>query len=194
MSAPTFETQVAREPSRAGAWRRDRQHQRGTVEHPRRVAVIGVGSGARIEVDLLSLMARRGRIGGSTLRARSRHDKAVGAHAVETHVVPLLAAGDLHVPVAATYPMAEAAAAYDLVVVDSAPLSPIADTQVLVRMVDAAILVVRSGVAPYPLARQSAALLEPKLLGVVLNGVERVTRRDYAYGYYAPHYQEEAGR
>lgn len=82
--------------------------------------------------------------------------------------------------------MEEAAAAYDLVVVDSAPLSPIADTQVLLRMVDAAVLVVRSGVAPYPLARQAAALLEPKLLGVVLNGVERVTRQDYAYGYYAP--------
>ncbi len=90
--------------------------------------------------------------------------------------------------------MEEAAAAYDLVVVDSAPLSPIADTQVLVRLVDAAILVVRAGVAPYPLARQSAALLEPKLLGVVLNGVERVTRHDYAYGYYAPRYQEDGTR
>lgn len=88
--------------------------------------------------------------------------------------------------------MEEAAAAYDLVVVDSAPLSPIADTQVLLRLVDAAVLVVRAGLAPYPLARQAAALLEPKLLGVVLNGVERVARRDYVYGYYAPQRGEEA--
>lgn len=90
--------------------------------------------------------------------------------------------------------MDEACAAYDLVVVDSAPLSPIADTQVLLRLVDAAVLVVRAGVAPYPLARQAAALLEPKLLGIVLNGVERVTRRDYVYSYYAPRNGREETR
>ncbi|MGH9526765.1 MAG: CpsD/CapB family tyrosine-protein kinase [Terriglobales bacterium] len=87
--------------------------------------------------------------------------------------------------------MDEFTAAYDLVVVDSAPMSPIADTQVLARLVDGAVLVVRSGLAPYQLVRQAAQMLEPKLLGVVLNGLERVTRRDYAYGYYAPRTEEE---
>ena len=37
-----------------------------------RVAVIGVGGGAQVELDLLSLMATRARIGGSTLRGRDR--------------------------------------------------------------------------------------------------------------------------
>lgn len=90
--------------------------------------------------------------------------------------------------------LAEFASAYDLVVVDSAPLSPIADTQILSRLVDGAVLVVRAGKAPYPLARQSAALLEPKLLGVVLNGVERPAQRNYGYGYYAPQRQDEGMR
>ena len=78
-----------------------------------RVAVIGVGSGARVELDLLGLMQRRASIAGSTLRARSRAEKAAVATAVRAHVVPLLADGRVRVPVCATYPLAEAAAAYD---------------------------------------------------------------------------------
>jgi NADPH2:quinone reductase len=78
-----------------------------------RVAVVGVGAGARLELDLLSLMVARGRIGGSTLRSRSRQAKAAVVAAVEAHVLPLLAAGRIRVPVCDTFPMAEAAAAYD---------------------------------------------------------------------------------
>jgi NADPH:quinone reductase len=78
-----------------------------------RVAVIGVGAGATAELPLLTLMQKRGRIHGSTLRARSLEDKATAARAVERHVLPLLAAGKVRVPVEATYPMAEAAAAYE---------------------------------------------------------------------------------
>ena len=78
-----------------------------------RVAVIGVGSGARVELDLLGLMQRRASIGGSTLRARSRAEKAVVAGAVRAHVLPLFARGQVRAPVCATYPLAEAAAAYD---------------------------------------------------------------------------------
>lgn len=78
-----------------------------------RIAVIGVGGGARAEVDLLALMARRARIFGSTLRARSLEDKADAARRVETHVLALLADGRVQVPVAATFAMADAEAAYD---------------------------------------------------------------------------------
>ena len=78
-----------------------------------RIAVIGVGAGATAELNLLDLMAKRARIHGSTLRARSLEDKATAARAVEQHVLPLLAAGTVRVPVAATYPMHEAAAAYE---------------------------------------------------------------------------------
>jgi NADPH:quinone reductase len=78
-----------------------------------RVVVIGVGSGARIELNLLALMGSRARIGGATLRARTRREKANVAAAVATHVVPLLAAGRIRVPVCSTFPLAEATAAYE---------------------------------------------------------------------------------
>jgi NADPH2:quinone reductase len=78
-----------------------------------RISVIGVGAGARAEVNLLGLMAKRGRIHGSTLRARPLEGKAAAARAVERHVLPLLAGGTIGVPVAATFPMASAADAYE---------------------------------------------------------------------------------
>jgi NADPH:quinone reductase len=78
-----------------------------------RIAVIGLGAGARTEIDLRALMGKRGRIHGSTLRARPLEDKADAARRVERHVLPLVEAGKLTVPVEATYPLDEAAAAYD---------------------------------------------------------------------------------
>jgi NADPH:quinone reductase-like Zn-dependent oxidoreductase len=78
-----------------------------------RVVVIGVGSGSRIELDLSTLMGRRARIGGATLRVRNRTEKAEVMAALETQVLPLLASGRLQVPVCATYPLTEAAAAYE---------------------------------------------------------------------------------
>jgi NADPH2:quinone reductase len=78
-----------------------------------RVMVIGVGSGARIELNLLQLMGARARIGGATLRGRTRREKADVAAAVTAHVLPLVDSGRLRVPISATFPMAEATAAYD---------------------------------------------------------------------------------
>jgi NADPH:quinone reductase len=77
-----------------------------------RIAVIGVGAGLSAELNLLELMGKRGRIHGSTLRPRPLEDKARAARAVERHVVPLLAAGRVTVPVAATFPLADAAGGY----------------------------------------------------------------------------------
>ena len=78
-----------------------------------RIAVIGVGAGAVAEIDLRALMGRRGRIHGSTLRARALEEKADAARRIERHVLPLVEAGKLTVPIEATYPLEEAAAAYD---------------------------------------------------------------------------------
>ncbi len=78
-----------------------------------RIAVIGVGAGLSADISLLDLMGKRGRIHGSTLRPRPLEDKARAARAVERHVLPLLASGAVTVPIAATFPLAEAAAAYD---------------------------------------------------------------------------------
>lgn len=78
-----------------------------------RIAIIGVGGGPRAELNLLDLMGKRGRLHGSTLRSRSLEDKAAAARAVERHVLPLLDAGEVRVPVEITLPMAEAPAAYE---------------------------------------------------------------------------------
>jgi putative PIG3 family NAD(P)H quinone oxidoreductase len=78
-----------------------------------RIAVIGVGAGATAELNLFTLMGKRARIHGSTLRARPLEQKADAARRVEAHVLPLLRTGNVRVPIAATFPMADAAVAYD---------------------------------------------------------------------------------
>ena len=50
---------------------------------------------------------------GSTLRPRPLEEKALTARAMEASVLPLLASGAIRVPVAATYPLGEARAAYE---------------------------------------------------------------------------------
>lgn len=77
-----------------------------------RIMVIGVGAGATAEVNLLALMAKRGRILASTLRARPLEGKADAARRMEAQVLPLFERG-MQVPVAATYPLDAVAAAYE---------------------------------------------------------------------------------
>ena len=79
-----------------------------------RVVVIGVGSGGRVEVDLLGLMSRRASLTGSTLRARSREEKASIAREVNEQLVPLWASGALRVVVSEALPLEQAREAYDL--------------------------------------------------------------------------------
>jgi NADPH:quinone reductase len=78
-----------------------------------RIVVIGVGAGATGEINLHALMQRRGQISASTLRNRPLEEKAALARLIEAHVLPLVAEGKIHVPVAATFPLDDAAAAYD---------------------------------------------------------------------------------
>ena len=78
-----------------------------------RIAVIGVSAGAKSEVNLLALMGKRARIHGSTLRARPLEQKADVARLVEHEVLPLFESGALSVPIADTFPLDQAAAAYE---------------------------------------------------------------------------------
>jgi NADPH:quinone reductase-like Zn-dependent oxidoreductase len=78
-----------------------------------RISVIGVGGGARADIDLMTVMQRRLRISGSTLRPRTLVEKAVVAAAVEHHVIPLLQARRVRVLLEATLPMDRADEAYD---------------------------------------------------------------------------------
>lgn len=78
-----------------------------------RIVVIGVGAGAKAELNLVALMGKQGRIQGSTLRARPLEEKAATARAVERHVLPLVEAGALRVPVAETLGLDDVAEAYE---------------------------------------------------------------------------------
>ena len=78
-----------------------------------RICVIGVSAGVKAELNLLALMGKRARVHGSTLRARPLEEKALVARRLEREVLPLFESGALQVPVAETFPLAEALAAYD---------------------------------------------------------------------------------
>ena len=78
-----------------------------------RIVVIGIGAGAKGALNLGVLMGLRGRIQGSTLRARPLEEKAMVARAVERHVLPLVEGGAVKVPVSDTFPLDEVAAAYE---------------------------------------------------------------------------------
>ena len=78
-----------------------------------RIVVIGVGAGAKTEINLLDLMGKRGMIKASTLRARPLEEKAATARALEKQVLPAFADGRLQVPVAETFALDDVAQAYD---------------------------------------------------------------------------------
>ncbi len=78
-----------------------------------RVVVIGVGSGAKVEINMLAVMGKRATIGGSTLRPRTTEEKSEVARAVEESAIKLLAERKISVPVAERFPMAQATDAYE---------------------------------------------------------------------------------
>jgi NADPH2:quinone reductase len=84
-----------------------------SLESGGRITVIGMGAGAKSEINLGLLLMKRGRIHGSTLRARPLEHKALTARAMERSVLPLFASGEVRVPIAKTYPLDEAVAAYE---------------------------------------------------------------------------------
>jgi putative PIG3 family NAD(P)H quinone oxidoreductase len=78
-----------------------------------RIVVIGIGAGAKGELNLGALMGKRGRIQASTLRPRPLEEKALTARALERSVLPLIESGDVDVPIAATYSLDQAEEAYE---------------------------------------------------------------------------------
>ncbi len=78
-----------------------------------RICVIGVGAGAKAELNLLALMGKRARIHGSTLRARSLEEKALASRLLEREVLPLFERGALRVPVAEVFGLERAEEAYE---------------------------------------------------------------------------------
>lgn len=61
----------------------------------------------------------------------------------------------------------------DFIVLDMAPVLPVADTKSIVKLLDGVVMVVRAGVTPREIvARAIDSVGSDKVLGVVLNGVE----------------------
>ena len=78
--------------------------------------------------------------------------------------------------------VADGAAAFDWVIVDSPPVGVLADAHLVSETVDAAILVVRAGVTRYADLEAAAGTLgSDRILGVVLNAVDPLEIRGEAY-------------
>ena len=79
-----------------------------------RITVIGMQGGRTAELDLGLLMAKRGSVSSTSLRARPPADKARIVAAVRREVWPLVEAGAIKPIIHSTLPLAEAAEAHRL--------------------------------------------------------------------------------
>jgi len=80
-----------------------------------RIAIIGMQGGRKAELDLGALMAKRGSVSATTLRARPPADKARIVRSVRDRVWPLVDAGTIRPVIHTTMPMAEAMKAHRLI-------------------------------------------------------------------------------
>jgi putative PIG3 family NAD(P)H quinone oxidoreductase len=79
-----------------------------------RLVQIATQQGAKVEINVMTVMQKRLTITGSTLRPRSSLEKGAIAAAVHEQVWPLIESGDVKPIVFATFPLREAAAAHRL--------------------------------------------------------------------------------
>jgi putative PIG3 family NAD(P)H quinone oxidoreductase len=77
-----------------------------------RIVILSTMSGSEAGLDLALLMRKRGRIVGSTLRARSRAEKAAIVRRFKDEILPGFASGALRVVVDAVFPVARAGEAF----------------------------------------------------------------------------------
>ncbi|MCZ4084958.1 NAD(P)H-quinone oxidoreductase [Streptomyces antarcticus] len=77
-----------------------------------RLAIIGLQGGAKAELNLGALLAKRAAITATSLRTRPLEEKAAIIAAVREHVWPLVVAGRVRPVVHETFPMAQAAEAH----------------------------------------------------------------------------------
>lgn len=80
---------------------------------------------------------------------------------------------------------------YDVIILDTPPILPVADTLSLRDQVDGFILIFRIGLTPYLMLRQALEEIERnKIIGVVLNGVE-MQKYKYYQRYYGEYYHKK---
>jgi len=79
----------------------------------------------------------------------------------------------------------EGAERFDWVIIDTPPIAAATDAGLLSAMVDGTVFVVRAGLAPYQAVRHAIDVLgQDRIVGVVLNGVERADTTAYGGHYY----------
>ena len=78
-----------------------------------RLVIIGMQGGVKAELDIASLLRKRGSVIATALRSRSPEQKAAIVAAVRTHVWPLVEAGGVRPVVHATHPLEEVVAAHE---------------------------------------------------------------------------------
>jgi capsular exopolysaccharide synthesis family protein len=85
---------------------------------------------------------------------------------------------------------------FDYVIIDSPPLNPVADSSALASIVDGVYMVIRirrGGVVAASRARDQLDLVNAKLLGVIVNGLDN-NPHYYDHGYYGYNYQRGYGK
>ncbi len=79
-----------------------------------RLVIIGMQGGAKGELDIATLLRKRGAVIATSLRARPAAEKAAICSAVAEHVWPLVADGRIRTMVSRTLPLADVAEAHRL--------------------------------------------------------------------------------
>jgi putative PIG3 family NAD(P)H quinone oxidoreductase len=80
-----------------------------------RLVIIGMQGGTRAELDIAALLAKRGSVHATSLRARPIEEKAAICHAVVDGLWPLVEAGTVRPVVHTTLPMSDVAEAHRLI-------------------------------------------------------------------------------
>ena len=80
-----------------------------------RLVIIGLQGGAKAEINLGQLLAKRAAVIATTLRSRPVEEKAAIIAAVREHVWPLIEAGRVRPVIHATFPMAQVSEAHAMV-------------------------------------------------------------------------------
>lgn len=78
-----------------------------------RLVIIGLQGGAKAELNIGTLLAKRAAVIGTTLRGRPVAEKGAIMEGVRDHVWPLLADGTVKTVVGKTFPMSQVAAAHE---------------------------------------------------------------------------------
>src|SRR5262245_373170 len=82
---------------------------------------------------------------------------------------------------------------FDFILIDSPPVLPFADSRLLSNHSDAVILVIRAEKAHYETVEKAVEILPSgRILGVVLNGADRIKEADY-YDYYYTQREQSRG-